>query len=105
MPVPNHGCILMTPPDLFQRYQRLQDYVGWTAEDSERVAAAAALVEPAFGALIEDFYAEILRHPQTSAVITGGQSQIQRLKTTLLGWLRELVSGKYDADYVTRRWK
>jgi signal transduction histidine kinase len=95
----------MNQPDLFQRYQRLQDYVGWAPDDTERVLAAAPLLQPAFVPLIDDFYAEILRHPQTSAVITGGEPQIQRLKTTLLGWLRELVSGKYDADYVTRRWK
>jgi signal transduction histidine kinase len=95
----------MDQPDLFERYQRLQDYVGWAPADTQRVLAAAPLLEPAFVPLIDDFYAEILRHPQTSAVITGGEPQIARLKKSLLGWLRELVLGKYDADYVTRRWK
>jgi signal transduction histidine kinase len=95
----------MNPSDLFQRYQRLQTYVGWSPHDTERIAAAAPLLGPAFPALIDDFYAEILRHPQTKAVITGGEPQIQRLKATLRNWLRELVSGRYDADYVQRRWK
>jgi signal transduction histidine kinase len=55
--------------------------------------------------LVDDFYAEIERHPAALKVITGGQAQIQRLKGTLLAWLRELLSGKYDADYVARRWR
>jgi signal transduction histidine kinase len=95
----------MNQPDLFERYQRLQDYVGWSPDDTRRVSAAGPLLEPAFPALIDDFYDEIRRHPETRAVITGGEAQIQRLKTTLLRWLAELVSGKYDADYVARRWK
>jgi signal transduction histidine kinase len=95
----------MDAHNLFQRYALLQSYVGWSGEDARRICAAAPLVEPAFPALIDDFYAEILRHPQTSSVITGGQPQIARLKATLLGWLRELVSGQYDAAYVQRRWK
>jgi signal transduction histidine kinase len=95
----------MNPQELFQRYHLLQDYVGWIPEDTRRVVAAAPLVEPAFPALIDDFYAEILRHAPTRSVITGGEAQIQRLKATLLNWLRELVAGRYDADYVQRRWK
>jgi hypothetical protein len=79
--------------------------VGWSPDDARRVTAAASLLEPVFPALIDDFYAEIRRHPQTKSVITGGDAQIERLKRTLLGWLHELVSGNYDAEYVARRWK
>jgi signal transduction histidine kinase len=55
--------------------------------------------------MIDDFYAEIERHPEAMKVITGGQQQIARLKGTLLKWLDELLAGPYDRDYVTRRWK
>jgi signal transduction histidine kinase len=95
----------MHQPELFQRYQQLQAYVGWSPDDARRVTAATSLLEPGFPALIDDFYAEIRRHPQTNSVITGGDAQIERLKSTLLKWLHELVSGNYDADYVARRWK
>jgi len=91
--------------ELFQRYTILQNYVGWSAEDLRRVRIAAPLVRAAFRDLIDNFYAAILRHPQTRRVITGGQEQVERLKGTLLAWLEELVSGRYDADYVQRRWK
>ena len=69
---------------LFDRYRELQSYVGWTDEDARRVAAVAPLLEPHLPALIDDFYAEIERHPEARKVITGGQAQIDRLKGTLL---------------------
>jgi signal transduction histidine kinase len=31
--------------------------------------------------------------------------QIERLKGTLLAWVRELLAGRYDRDYVARRWR
>jgi signal transduction histidine kinase len=95
----------MSPDDLFLRYRELQRYVCWTDDDARHVAAAGPLLEPALAPLIDDFYAEIERHPGAVKVITGGREQIERLKGTLLGWLRELLSGRYDADYVARRWR
>ena len=43
--------------------------------------------------------------PAARKVITGGQPQIERLKGTLQAWLRELLFGPYDRDYVARRWR
>jgi signal transduction histidine kinase len=54
---------------------------------------------------VDDFYTEMQQHPEALKVITGGPEQIDRLKRTLLGWLRDLFSGCYDEDYVARRWK
>src|SRR6516165_9467179 len=95
----------MQADELFRRYQDLQAYVGWTADDEQRVRSAGPIVEASFPGLIEDFYAEIERHPDARRVITGGAAQIERLKGTLLNWLRELLAGRYDADYVARRWR
>src|SRR5262249_1658814 len=95
----------MNHDDLYQRYQELQAYVGWEEPDAVLVHATAELLNPFLAPLIDDFYAEIDRHPAARKVITGGQEQVQRLKGTLLTWLRELLSGKYDADYVARRWR
>src|SRR5271170_3156422 len=90
---------------LFGRYRELQSYVGWTDVDAERIIAAAALLEPCLHDLVDDFYAEIERHPAARKVIIGGQAQIDRLKGTLVQWIRELLAGQYDADYVARRWR
>jgi signal transduction histidine kinase len=93
------------PSESFERYRRLQRYVGWTDDDAARVGRAARFVEPAFRDLIDDFYAAIEREPQAAKVITGGAEQIERLKGTLRRWLAELFSGRYDEQYVARRWQ
>jgi signal transduction histidine kinase len=89
----------------FGRYREFQSYVGWTEADAKRMVAAAPLLEPLLLALVDDFYAEIHRHDDALKVITGGPAQVERLKGTLVQWLRELFSGTYDADYVARRWR
>ncbi|MCU0880573.1 MAG: protoglobin domain-containing protein [Pirellulaceae bacterium] len=89
----------------YERYQELQHYVNWSDQDAARVLATGPLVAPSFGRLVDDFYAEIENHPEAKKVITGGQAQIARLKTTLHRWLAELFSGQYDRDYVERRWR
>jgi len=95
----------MNADDLYRRYQELQQYVGWTEEDAQRVQSLAALLEPRLTPLIDDFYAEIERHPETRKVIIGGAAQIDRLKVTLRTWLHELLTGPYDRAYVVRRWR
>jgi len=95
----------MDPDQPYRRYQELQSYVGWCDEDGERVHALAGPLELHLLPLIDDFYAEIERQPNARKVITGGQQQIARLKGTLVQWLRELFGGRYDRDYVLRRWR
>ena len=55
----------MNEHDIHQRYQELQQYVGWRATDADRLRIAGALVAPNVGPLIDDFYAEIERHAET----------------------------------------
>lgn len=93
------------PDEIYRRYKDLQSYVGWTDEDAERVRKIGPLVEPYLPAMIDDFYAEIARHPDASKVFTGGKAQIERQKVSLRGWLQELLSGPYDRDYAVRRWR
>lgn len=95
----------MSPDELFSRYQELQSYVGWTDTDADRIRTVAEVLRPFFAPLVDDFYAEIERHPEARKVITGGPPQIARLKGTLVQWLDELVSGQYDRNYVARRWR
>jgi PAS domain S-box-containing protein len=95
----------MSAESLFNRYRELQAYVHWSDDDAARLAAIADFVEPRIDPLIDDFYAEIERHPEAAQVITGGQAQVARLKTSLRGWLIESLAGRRDAEYVARRWK
>lgn len=89
---------------LYDCFQDLQRYVGWT-QDAAALAAIRGALEPGFSALIDDFYAEIDRHEGTRQVITGGPEQVARLKGTLVTWLGDLFSAARDHDYVARRWR
>lgn len=89
----------------YERYRELQQYVGWTDEDAQRVQLIGPKLQTYLGPLIDDFYEEINRHPHARRVITGGEAQIQRLKGTLRQWLSDLLIGPYDAAYVARRWR
>jgi len=95
----------MNPDDLFNRYQELQRYVGWSDADAQRVQSVAARLQSCLVPLIDDFYEEIERHPGARIVITGGAAQIERLKGTLHDWLQDLLRGPYDGAYVARRWR
>jgi PAS domain S-box-containing protein len=92
------------PLKLFQRYQDLQAYVGWSQDDEERIKRASSIVEEHVDVLIQDFYTEIQRHPEAARVITGGPKQIARLMDSLRMWLRESMQGRSDVGYVVRRW-
>ncbi len=85
------------------RYLELRAYIGLTLEEEQRVADVAPRLEPFLPPLIDDFYLEIERHEATRRVITGGAAQIERLKATLLVWVRELLSSRHDPTYVERR--
>jgi signal transduction histidine kinase len=89
----------------FDRYRELQRYVDWTDDDAERVRAVGALLDPHLAGIIDDFYGAIERSESARKSITGGHEQIERLKKTLLAWIRQLFSGRYDEQYVARRWR
>lgn len=105
LPTVRIGTTTMNAEAIYRRYQELQGYVGWTDEDSQRVQSVATLLAPCLPELVDDFYAEIERHPATAKVITGGRAQVARLKGTLVVWLQELLQGRYDQEYVARRWR
>src|SRR5215212_621939 len=91
MPSSREVARSVDPDNLYRRYQELQQYVGWTPEDAQRVQSVADRLREYLPALVDDFYTEIERHPGARKVITGGSPQIARLKGTLIQWLQELL--------------
>jgi len=89
---------------IYRRYRELQEYVGWTDEDAARVHRAGPLLESHLAELIDDFYAEIQRHPQAKKVFAD-DAQVARLKVSLRNWLLQLFQGPYDEAYATQRWQ
>ncbi len=53
--------------------------------------------------LADDFYDEMQRHPNAMQVMRGGPELVARLKSTLKHWLRQLVTGPYDEEYLITR--
>src|SRR4051794_31060539 len=93
------------PQTINEKFGHLRHYLNWSVEDDRHISQIRSILLPFAPVFIEDFYAEIVRHPIIPSVITGGDQQIARLQQSLLRWVDELLSGKYDAAYVQRRWK
>ena len=83
--------------------ENVKVYVGFDDQASAALRAAHDIVAPHFAEIIDDFYATIEAHPAARAAITGGNTQIQRLKRTLLVWIDELFQGPHDEAYFERR--
>lgn len=90
-------------PGSFDKYCEMQRYVGWDAADYQRITAVRETWLAHSTEIIDDFYEQISKHPHAARVITGGDQQIRQLKSSLLLWLRQLVTGPYDYEYVTWR--
>lgn len=78
-------------------------YVGFVAEDAERVQSMAKDVERVIPQVVHRFYEQLLRDPTARAVFAGGGEQIDRQRRTLLVWLRSLFKGPYDTGYFRAR--
>lgn len=82
--------------------EEMQSYVGFTAEDADRVARLSAVVAPAIPAIVERFYAVIQEQPGARDIFDGPE-QVERLKRSLTHWLGSLFCGRYDAAYAQQR--
>jgi two-component system sensor histidine kinase HydH len=101
---PRSGAALETVLASGESYlESLKGYVGFTAQSSALLQAVQPVVAPHYERIIDDFYARIAEPPGARRAITGGPEQIARLKTTLRGWLDELLRGPHDQGYLQRR--
>jgi transcriptional regulator with PAS, ATPase and Fis domain len=87
----------------YEKYLEFQRFVGWEPEDQERIAVVRECLIEHSHDIVEDFYAEVRKHPLAAQVITGGERQFGELGSTLRHWLRQLLLGPYDSDYATLR--
>jgi signal transduction histidine kinase len=83
----------------------MKRYLGFTADDSERLRQLGPRMEKYFPEMAERFYSQIPHHPNAFRVFVGGEAQIARLKQTLQHWARGLFSGVYDQAYADDRYQ
>ena len=81
----------------------MKRYLHLLPEDAMILRDLGPLMEKYLPEMAEKFYAQIPHHPGASRVFTGGEAQVQRLKSTLQAWGRGLFSGVYDERYAEDR--
>ena len=77
-------------------FEEMKEYVGFTAEDQAILKEIAPVMTSYIPQLAQIFYSEVLQHEDTVKVITGGEEQINRLKSTLTRWMREFFEKDYS---------
>ena len=89
--------------DPYKTFLDLQRYVGWSVDDARLIATVRDVLISHEDLLVEDFFAEVSRHPHTAEVIARASADIADLKLKMRQWLRQLLTGPYDRDYVVQR--
>lgn len=83
-------------------FDELLAYVGFTGTDTVALQAAWSTVGPHTGAVTDRFYDNVLRFEGARSVFAN-DAQVQRLKNSLVDWLKELFTGPHDHAYHARR--
>jgi signal transduction histidine kinase len=84
-------------------FEELKRYVVWGPGDEEALRALHPHAAPSFERIAATFYQRILDHDEARKALEGGESQVGRLKVTLIGWMHELLTGPWDEVYYERR--
>jgi signal transduction histidine kinase len=85
-------------------FEEMKKWVRFDDADSLRLRSVLPVVEPHIGRIIDLFYDEIQRHPESDSVLEG-PAQVERLKGSLRRWLNEVFVGPHDDVYASLRRK
>lgn len=85
--------------------EEMKRYLHLFPEDVHYLRELGPRMEKYLPEMAERFYAQIPHHPGASRVFTGGETQVQRLKSTLQIWGRGLFNGLYDEHYADDRYQ
>lgn len=84
-------------------FEELKRYVRFSSEDEAALRALHPVAQPHFQRISEVFYNRILDHPEARHALEGGESQVGRLKVTLVAWMEGLLLGPWDEAYYQKR--
>ncbi|MEI7704886.1 MAG: protoglobin domain-containing protein [Deltaproteobacteria bacterium] len=76
--------------------EELKRYVGFGPDDESALRELRGTVAPEFPAIAAAFYERILAHDGARRALTGGESQVGHLRTTLVRWMDETLGGPWD---------
>lgn len=80
-------------------FEELKRYVRFGPADEEALRALYLVLQPDFRRIADVFYERILSHEQARVALEGGETQVGRLKVTLIGWMETLFRGPWDENY------
>jgi signal transduction histidine kinase len=84
-------------------FEELKRYVDFGADDEAVLRSLHPLLAPEFERFSVVFYDRILGHEGARTALVGGESQVGRLKVTLVQWMDKLLSGPWDEAYYELR--
>ncbi|HPM23829.1 MAG TPA: protoglobin domain-containing protein [Phycisphaerae bacterium] len=84
-------------------FEDMKAYIAFSDEDAKNLASLAEPIGPLLPRVVDRFYRVLQAHPGARQVLTGGTTQVEALRRSLLTWLRGLFVGTYDADYCRER--
>ena len=91
------------PESVESLFDELKRYVGFGAADEAALKAFHPIAAPEFPRIAEVFYVRILAHEEARKALEGGESQVGRLKVTLVAWMEKLFQGPWDEEYFDLR--
>src|SRR5262245_46498093 len=83
-------------------FAELKRYVGFGPEDESALRALHPLVSSEFARIADVFYRRILDHEEARKALAS-ESQVGRLKLTLVLWMDKLFTGPWDEAYYDLR--
>jgi PAS domain S-box-containing protein len=73
-------------------------YVRFEGAEAKAVASLRSIVEPSFRDVAEEFY-DRTRDFEAAHAVFEDEAQIERLKGSLVAWMKRLFGGTYDEDF------
>ena len=83
-------------------FDEMKRYVRFEVADEEALRELAPRAAPHFESLTREFYDRLREHEEARAVLEG-EEQVARLRHSLDGWLRLLLTGPWNREYHERR--
>lgn len=92
-------ALLRTPrPMPHTIHRELSSYVHFDSRDARRVAQLGPIIAPTFREIAEEFY-DRTRDFEAAHAVFEDEAQIERLKLSLVAWMKRLFSGVYDEEF------
>jgi signal transduction histidine kinase len=84
-------------------FDELKRYVGFGPDDERAMRSLHPVIAPAFPLVAEVFYDRIRAHEDARRVLESGESEVGRLKLSLVAWMEKLFQGPWDEEYFELR--